>query len=459
MSTIKRTNCFPTIGPGMPVFRCWSPLVWLVAFLFCLNFPVPRAAAQSNTAAAYTFTTLAGYALSDSSDGVGPQARFNQPGGIAMDTNGNFYVVDELNLTIRRISAAGVVSTIAGLAGVRGDVDGMNGAARFNNPQNITADYNGNVYVTDNFTVRKISPAGTNWLVTTIAGQVNTQGYRDGGGLGTRFNLLSGLAMGTNGVIYVADGAVRKITPVGGNWVVGTVANSLGYTIIPNNSGPNFTNLVGVFNGNATAITVDGGGNLYVADQSNFAVSKLTPVGTNWVSATITGLFGSAGTADGSNSVARFQSPAGIAADGLGNLYVTDGGRTIRALTPQGTNWLVNTLAGSPGNSGNADGIGTNALFNGLYGVVADGANNLRVTDTGNNEVRKVTSAGVVRTIAGSVAVSAGSVDGVASNARFNGPAGMVVDALGNVYVADRLNTRFGSSLQLGSSAPLPDPL
>ncbi len=354
-------------------------------------------------------------------------------------------MVDQQNYTIRRITAAGVVSTIAGLADAQGINDGINGAARFYSPRNIATDRSGNIFVTDSYyyIVRKISPVGTNWMVTTIAGQLGSAGYRDGTNNGARFNGPGGLAVDSAGTIYVADGPIRKITHIGNNWVVSTVANSVGYVIIQNNSGPNTTNAVGLFTGSATAIATDGAGNLFVTDQSAHTVSKLTLMGTNWVSSIIAGLSGSAGSTDGLGSAARFQSPSGIAADALGNLYVTDGsgGDTVRALTPQGTNWLVTTLAGSPGNSGDTDGVGTNALFNGLFGVAVDGANNLMVTDSGNNKVRKVTSAGVVRTIAGYTAVSSGSVDNVGNDARFNSPAGVAVDIAGNTYVADQGNS------------------
>jgi len=411
--------------------------------LVCLGaIGAPRVMAQTNSAAAYTFTTLAGYSLSGSADGLGPEARFSGPAGVAVATDGNTYVTDKENATIRKITPAGVVSTIAGLAGYRGVDDGLNTSARFWSPQGITTDTNGNVYVTDPefFTIRKLTPSGTNWVVSTIAGQLGTQGYRDGGGLGARFTGPFGIAADSAGNIYVADVAIRKVTLVSNEWVVSTVANSAGYVIIKSNPGPDTTNIVAVFTGTATDIAVDGLGNLYVADQINQTISQLSPAGTNWIVKTIAGLAGVSGSADGSGAVARFKNPAGIAADSLGFLSVADGNNTIRKLSPDGTNWIVSTLAGSTGTNGSTDGVGTNASFFIPLGVAFDGANNLLVADRGNNEIRKVTSAGVVGTFAGSSATGAGSTDGIGTIARFHDPEALALDGAGNVYVSDTGN-------------------
>ena len=127
---------------------------------------------QLNNSAAYTWTTFAGASSIGSADGVGGNAQFLIPTGSAVDTNGNLYVADTLNDTIREITPAGSVSTIAGWAGSPGYVDGMNRNARFYYPSRIALDRAGNLYVQDdlNNAIRKITPVGTNWMVTTIAG-------------------------------------------------------------------------------------------------------------------------------------------------------------------------------------------------------------------------------------------------------------------------------------------------
>src|ERR1017187_7677496 len=136
-----------------------------------------------------TVSTLAGYAAPGSVDGTGAAARFANPWGVAADSAGNLYVADTRNHTIRKITSGGAVSTLAGLAGVWGSADGTNGNARFYQPQSITVDLSGNLYVLDsgNQTVRKLAPVGTDWVVTTIAGQADVSGSADGAGSGAQF--------------------------------------------------------------------------------------------------------------------------------------------------------------------------------------------------------------------------------------------------------------------------------
>src|SRR5947208_14357610 len=154
----------------------------------------------------YTFTTLAGPAEAGpgSRDGTNRFARFNYPGGIARDLNGNIFIADIANNTIRRITPDGLVTTFAGLAGTSGTNDGAANVARFNSPNGLTVDLSGNVYVADtsNHTVRKITPAG---MVTTVAGLPGVSGTQNGVGTAARFNTPVGLSTDAAGNIYVAD--------------------------------------------------------------------------------------------------------------------------------------------------------------------------------------------------------------------------------------------------------------
>jgi sugar lactone lactonase YvrE len=168
-------------------------------------------------------STLAGMAGQyGSDDGTGANARFFELSGVAVDGSGNVYVADTGNYTIRKVTPAGVVSTLAGMARQSGSADGTGAAARFNNPNSVAVDRSGNVYVADtnNNTIRKITPAG---VVSTIAGSAGQDGNVDGAGAVARFNYPRGIDVNGYGNIYVADtgnNTIRMVTPAG---VVSTV--------------------------------------------------------------------------------------------------------------------------------------------------------------------------------------------------------------------------------------------
>jgi len=386
---------------------------------------------------------LAGKPSVGSADGVGDGAQFASPAGVAVDGAGNLYIADTGNLTIRRITAAGVVSTIAGFPGSYGSADGMNGAARFNSPGRLALDGAGNLYVADtqNYTVRKITPSGTNWVVSTIAGQPGRSGSSDGTNSDARFSIPAGIALDIAGNLYVADTGnetIRKIVPTGTNWIVSTLAGSAGQSGGEDGTGTDarFSEPYGV--------AVDGGGNVYVADKATYIIRRITPAG---VVSTIAGLAYHNGSRDGTNDDARFDYVYDIAVDSAGTLYVAEFyNNTIRKVTPIETNWVVSTLAGNASLTnqfnapigGYADGTGTNALFNAPQGVGVSSTGDLYVVDTGNSLIRKVTSAGVVSTLSGSV--GQGSANGTGGAARFYGPYKTAVDSAGNVYVADSGN-------------------
>jgi MYXO-CTERM domain-containing protein len=177
-------------------------------------------------------------------------------------------------------------------------------------------------------------------------------------------------------------------------------------------------------------VAVDPAGNVYVSDTGNHKIRKITPAG---VVSTLAGA-GVSGYADGTGETARFREPSGIAADATGNVYVADwGNHAIRKITPAG---VVTTFAGSGGVLGNADGTGSAARFQLPSGVAVDAAGNVYVADTLNHTIRKITSAGVVTTLAG-LAEAKGSAAGKGSDARFSHPLGIAVDAAGAIYVTN----------------------
>jgi streptogramin lyase len=387
----------------------------------------------------WVVTTLAGMPGSfGSADGTGSEARFYYADRLTVDSTGNVFVADG-SQTIRKVTPEGVVTTLAGLAGHPGSADGTNSAARFSLAEGLAVDRAGNIYVadTDNNTIRRVTPTGTNWVVTTIAGLAGVGGSADGTNRAARFFGPVGLAIDSAGNLYVGDvenHTIRKVTPIGTNWVVTTIAGRAGSygSVDGTNSAARFST--------PKSVAVDSAGNIYVGDEENHIVRQVTSVGTNWVVTTLAGLAGNPGSVDGTNSAARFDIPVHVAADSAGNVYVADQfNDAIRKLTLIGTNWVVTTLAGLGGVSGSADGAGNSALFRGPAGVAVDSTGSVYVADQVNHTIRKVTPEGVVTTLAG-LAGYGGSANGTNNAARFNCPTGVALDSAGKFYVAERGN-------------------
>ena len=371
-----------------------------------------------------TVSTLAGYAGPGSADGTGTSARFANPWGVATDSAGNVYIADTDNHAIRKITTGGVVSTLAGLAGVSGSANGTGAGARFYQPQGVAVDGAGNVYVADtgNYTIRKITPAG---VVTTLAGSAGISGSTDGSS--ALFYEPEGVAVNSAGTfIYVADTwnhTIRQVTSAG---VVSTLAGSAGNYGSANGTGS------GASFDQPQGLAVDGAGNLYVGDTGNQMIRQITSAGV------VTTLAGSTnyGSANGTGASASFWNPQGIALDTATNLYLADSfNNTIRKITPSG---VVSTLAGMAGSFGRADGTGAAARFWQPQGVAVDINGNVYVADSANGTIREIGSGAVVTTLAGSA--STGSADGTGSSARFYWPSGAAVDSSGNSYVADTEN-------------------
>ena len=334
------------------------------------------------------------------------------------------------------------ISTLAGIPGANGSIDGSNGATLFNSPVGVAVDASTNVYVADlhNHVIRKLTLSGTNWVSSTIAGLAGVAGSADGSYTNARFNGPYGISVDNSGKVYVADtgnSTIRLLTQSGGVWTVSTIAGlagSSGFTD-GNNSAARFRFPMG--------LVVDSSGNIYVADQGNSIIREMTPSGANWSVNTIAGLAGNAGSADGNNNNARFSNPSGIALDAGGNLYVADKlSCTIRKLVLSGGNWVVSTIAGQASRSGSVDGIGSTARFSNPTGIAVDSGGNLYVADEGNNTIRILSPAGTNWTVftAAGLAGSSGNVDGFGTAVRFNGPYGIAVDIYTNVYVADSVN-------------------
>ena len=261
------------------------------------------------------------------------------------------------------------------------------------------------------------------YRVTTYAGS-GIPGFSDGSSQTAQFNLASGVAVNSQGILFVADENNNRIRRIALDSSVSTFAGTgtPGYV-----DGPGAT---AQFNF-PTDVAVDGQGNLIVADIGNHCIRKITPAG---IVSTIAG-DGTPGYLDGNVSAAKFYWPVAVCVDASGNIYVSDqGNNRIRKISSTG---MVTTLAGN-GNLGMVNGNAVNAEFRLLSYIIVDKQNNIYITDVANSMIRKISNSGIVSTYAG--LLSSGYLDGPALQAKFRNPAGLAMDAQGNLFVADRDN-------------------
>jgi sugar lactone lactonase YvrE len=318
-----------------------------------------------------TVITFAGSTQAGFADGIGSAARFSQPFGVAVDASGNVYVADYFNDRIRKITVSGLVSTFAG-TGVRGYLDGDATVAQFSGPYGVAVDSLGNVYVADsqNHCIRKITQAGT---VTTLAGSTN--GYQEGVGTAAQFSFPYDVSVDDAGNLYVADVGnqrIRKITTTG---------------LVTTFAGGSYGSSDGVGTSaqfkNPFSVAVDFSGNVFVADIFNHRIRKISPSGL------VTTFAGSSsGYADGNGSAAQFQSPTGVAVDAAGNVFVADqGNNRIRKISINGDV----TLYAGHAIGGYLDGSASSAKFNQPKSIAVDLAGNVYVGDQNNHCIRKIT--------------------------------------------------------------------
>jgi sugar lactone lactonase YvrE len=437
-----------------------------------------------------TVTTLAGRARQlGTADGTGAAARFNNPVGVAVDPNGNVFVVDAGVNTIRQISPSGVVSTLAGTPLMPGTADGTGPAAQFANPTSIRWSSNGSLYLTDNTRIRNITTGG---VVTTVYSggvqlsglDVSNPGFALVNDINTKSALKIDWSTGTTttlasgfqapigiaaappsspaaGTIYVADAFASTLDAISSNGVLSTLAGS--------------PNSYGYLDGAGAAarfyspafMSLNGAGLLLVADSGANTIRQVTSAG---VVTTIAGHATQAGNVDGAGSIARFNNPESLLSDAAGNFYVGDSngirkvtasGQTTTAFSPSGAlglaldakgnlfftaypnsavqvaaaNGSITVFAGSP-LAGYADGTGAAASFSSPFGLAMDAAGNLFVADTGNAAIRKITPSGVVTTFAGFPGNPAGT-DGIGQAAGFTRLYAIAIDSNGTIFVTD----------------------
>jgi uncharacterized protein (TIGR03437 family) len=421
--------------------------------------------------------TIAGGGSALSDGGPAASGSLYQPYDVAVDSSGNLYIADLGNSRVRKVNSQGTISTLAsGIGHARGlAVDAIgtvyvaNGwgynqilkidssgnvsvvagtgawgfggdggpatAASFSAPPGVAVDAAGNLYVADhgNQRVRKISTLGT---ITTLAGsgQANLSG--DGGPAGgATLKGPTALAMDSSGSLYIADSGnnrVRKISPQG---IVTTVAGG-GTTL--GDGGPATSAMLA---DRVLGLALDPLGNLYIVDTDNHRIRKVDPRGTITTVAGTGSIPYSAVGDGGAATSADIAYPTAVAADAAGNVYIAEGlgswYSSIRKVNAQGV--ITRIAGGRPGYAGDG-GPATQALLNYPWALATDTTGNLYLADRYNSRVRKITPQGVITTVAGGgTAVGDG---GPATSAALNEPLGALADALGNLYIADTGNNR-----------------
>ena len=363
--------------------------------------------------------------------GPATSASLNAPLGVAMDRSNNLYIAEANACVIRRVDANRIISTVAGVVNQCqfGVADGPALRTTLFFPFGVVVDPAGSVYIADhgNERIRKLASA----QITTVAGNGQFRKIVDGSAASLAYLYSpAGLAFDRSGNLYVADqlnNSIRKITP---SRTVTTIAGQ-GPAGIGGNDGPATASLLDSPQG----IAVGPDGTIYFSDTNNNSVRKISTSGTISVAA---GRFREGGySGDGGfGNNAALNGPSGLAFDSLGNLYIADqGNQAIRKLA---TNGIITTIAGGRAQGFGGDGgPAASGVFNNPAGLAVDSANNLYIADIGNNRVRKISSGGTLTTVAGSGRFASSGDGGLATAASIAAPSGVLTDSAGNLYITE----------------------
>jgi sugar lactone lactonase YvrE len=384
---------------------------------------------------------------------------FGGPSGLAVDPAGNLFIADQYNQRIRKVDAAGIITTVAG-GGAPADGLGDGGPATsaqlfFYGNAGVAVNAAGTLFIAGNGRIRKVDAAG---IITTVAGGGSpADGLGDGGpATSAQFCGQSGVAVDQIGNLFIADSENNRIRKVDAAGTITTVAGS-GPACRP---GPGSCGLGGD-GGPATSaklcepsgVAVDPGGNLFIVDNANNRIRKVDTAGTiTTVAGSGPGGLGGGFSGDGGPaSMAELNlyqtyGNVGVAVDPAGNLFIADtGNNRLRKVDTAGT---ITTIAGGGGNMGSASfsgdgGPATSAQLNSPSDVAVDPGGNLFIADTGNNRIRAVDTAGTITSVAGSGGFGGfGGDGGPATSAQLNAPSGVAVDTTGNLFIADNRNNR-----------------
>ena len=366
--------------------------------------------------------------------GSAASAALNSVNDLAADLNGNLFIADGVRL--RRVDPVGNIVTVAGDGYVHSVGDGGPATmAQLYQPSAPTLDSAGNLFIADSGTER-VRQVIRDGTVTTLAGTgAAARGAADGSPAGSvALNTPMGVAMDSSGNVLVADTYNHRVVMVTPARAIRTVAGTGTSGASPDGTGPLVAQLRA-----PRAVCADRTGNLYIVDTSNHRVLRLAPGGTLQTAAG-NGSRGSAGD-DGAARFAQLDTPSACATDSAGNLFIADtANHAIRKVNPAG---MISTVVGT-GIAGSSweEAVATEASLYAPRGVVVDDMGDIFIADTGNHRIRQVTPDGRIHTIAGSGAAGFSGDDGAAAGALLNGPQGLFLDGAGDLYFADTGNNR-----------------
>ena len=345
--------------------------------------------------------------------------------GVAVDTAGNLYV-STFDGTIQKVAASGVITTVIDRGGPVASGDFIM------QPSGVAVDAGGNLYIAD-WGNNVIFEASSSGAVMIVAGN-GAAGDSGNGGPATRAQLSdpNGVMVDVAGNLYIADTQNNEVRRVDANGVITKVAGA-GYAGYSGDGGPATSAQLGGPGG----VAVDAAGNLYIADFWNYVVRKVSASG---VITTFAGNGKGYYSGDGGPAAsAALSNVHGVAFDAAGNLYIAANYDCV--IRKVGTNGVITTVAGNDSGGYSGDGgPAASAQLNNPAGVAADAAGNIYIADTGNNVIRKVATDGVITTVAGNGTAGYSGDGGPATRAELNYPAGVAVDAFGNIYIADSWN-------------------
>jgi sugar lactone lactonase YvrE len=365
--------------------------------------------------------------------GLASLARLYNPGGMTVDAGGNVYIADAGNNRIRKVTPQGIISTVAGNGQTSFTGDGVPATSTaLYGPWAVAVDPTGVLYIADtlNERIRRVDAAG---VITTIAGG-NGGGFSGDGGPATAatFNYPLAIALESDGALDIADennNRVRRITPDG-------IIQSIAGTGVVNFTGDLGPGSLATLN-NPASVAADAAGNVYIADSLNSRVRRIDPSGTITTYAG-NGNYGFAGDGWGARG-AVLNHPSFVLVDPSGDVYFSDSSNNrVRKIAANG---ILTTIAGGGAYGFAGDGgPAAQALLNQPLGIALDSAGNLYIADYGNNRVRKVDLAGTITTFAGGGEVDTGpglGDGGPAADANLSSPSDVAFDANGNLYIAE----------------------